>query len=187
MEKTPREEDLGATAEMMRDIRSSTGTAMASGNAGIILALFRWFMPPDKYASAEQQHSWRWAVCIALWLLIPASGAGVFTWYKYFVVDGVAHQSDVASISTQLRAENSAVAVELSALKTIVIGVRSDVHDDRVRGVSDQLFQLRVQISRDKTDDDKERDCKQFTNLTQLYLTLAGTYYRFEPQACDRL
>jgi hypothetical protein len=173
------DDECAANGELLHDL-DPIGTKMADSEVGIVLAFFRWIMPPKVSDPPERQHSWRWRLVAVVWFLIPAGLLAYFIAYRFLLVDGYARQSDVAALAAQ-------TAKDFDATNALLVGVRSDVHDDRVRGTSDQLFNLRVEISHDKTDDDKQRDCKQFTNLSQLYQKLTSTPYGFEPQACDDL
>ena len=173
-------EEWASDGELLHDIDHEVGTKMAENEVGIVLAIFRWIMPPKMSDPPEVQHFWKWRITLLLWTLLPISALSMFVSYKFLFVDGFARQSDVATFAAQTNAH-------FSTTDQLMIGMRTDLHALRVRNMSDQLFALRVQISRDKSDDDKARDCKQFTALSQQYENLTSKSYGFEPTACDNL
>lgn len=161
-------------------LTESMGTKMADNEVGIILFIFRWLMPPKISDSPERQHAWRQTVAFVLFVLLIIGAISAYVDWKFQIVDGYARQSDVTALATQT---NSHFATTDYLLK----GLRTDMHNAQVRDVSNQLFSLRVDISRDTTDEDKQRDCQRFTDLSEQYQNLTAESYGFEPQACDSL
>lgn len=163
-----RYEDCSADGEILHDIE--TGTKMANEETGIVLAIFRSIMPPDVNDPPEKQHSWKWRVTVILWCLLVLAPFSALVIYRFLMVDGYARQSDVTQLGTK-------VDGEITGLTTIVVGIRSDVHDQRVASMQSDLFSLSTDVIKDKGTDREMEDCRQFKKLERRYLDLNGSPY----------
>jgi hypothetical protein len=154
------------------------GVIMSDEKVSIIIWFAKLIMPPKIHDPPEKQHSWRWRVAVMMWLFMLAGVIALLVAYGRLGVDGFARASDVTALKAQTTSE-------LVAVNTLIVGVRSDVHDLRVQGISDQLFDANVKLCKASSEGDKEDWASRMKHLNMKYHGLTGGDYT--PIACSQL
>lgn len=161
--------ELGLSSAIRSAAESAVSIDEEEDNVtGIIKTFYRWLMPPQPTAKPEERHSWdkRLALTVFVLSLLMAFSIAV----EHDLIPGI---------------DGFARSAELSDVASVITGVRTDVHDLRVEGLSDQLFDTSVKLCHATIETDRQDYARHLFHLEQLYQKQTGMTY--QSPACTQL
>ena len=151
-----------------------------------VLWLLSLVQPPKKTDPPEKQHNWKIRITRTVQGIMIVLILIILVFYSLVPgVDGFVRKSDISKVNTTISQMDARTQAALAAVAAVGVQNANGIYELRQRSLSTDLFNLRIEISKDHSGPDRERDCKQFQNLKQLYQNL--THQPYDPEPCNTL